>query len=99
MLKPRDDKIKRLALRNELMGKFALKYEQQIETEATRLKKEEEIGLQAKARFAQEIEEKDKLLKEYEVKVRIGSVELNESKYNTLPTVNGLMKRIKFSSR
>ena len=70
MLKPRDDKIKRLVLRNELMGEYALKHKQ-MHNEAIR-KKEEEI-----ARYLKELEEKNEFLKQYEVKVTISSVDLN----------------------
>ena len=58
------------------MGKFALKYEL-IQNEAIRLKIENDIGLQEKAKFLKGIEEKNKLLNQYEVKVIISSVDLN----------------------
>ena len=60
------------------MERFVLKYEL-IQNEAIRLKTEKDIGLQEKSKCLKEIEEKDKLLKQYEVKVRKDSVDLNES--------------------
>ena len=74
MLKSRDDKIKRLVLRNELMGDYALKHKQ-MHNEAIRMK-EEEVRLQERARCLKELEEKNKVLKRYEVKVITSSGDL-----------------------
>ena len=75
MLKSRDDKIKRLVLRNELMGEYALKHKQ-MHNEAIRMN-EEEITLQERAKYLKELEEKNKVLKRYEVKVITSSLNLN----------------------
>ena len=77
MLKSRDDKIKRLVLRNELMGDYALKHKQ-MHNEAIRMK-EEEVRLQERARCLKELEEKNKVLKRYEVKVITSSGDLKSS--------------------
>ena len=68
----RDREVRKLAFRNELMEKLAVKHEH-IETEVLMLRQEKENLLQENARVLKEIEEKNDDLKQYEIKVCVFS--------------------------
>ena len=73
MVKSRDKEIKKLAFKNELKEKFIFKHEH-IQNEVTKTRQENENLLQEKAILSREIERKNYVLEEREIKVCVVSI-------------------------
>ena len=73
MVKSQDKEIKKLAFKNELTEKVILKYEH-VQNEITKTRQENESLLQERIRLLREIEKKNYLLEECEIKVCIFSM-------------------------